>query len=134
VYSIKLYVIKFVSDKLYHTPVKAITTCLWLTAHFTILFLPGVFHSFTRLSDLIWRIPSGYIYLKTKFDDELLIQELHVLGSFQQRYFNSTRTWSSLKTDITESKFLDLFDAREGEIIFLFIHKTSMFSCTSWFY
>lgn len=33
-------------------------TCLSFTAHFTIVFFPGVFHSFTRLSALMCRIPS----------------------------------------------------------------------------
>lgn len=43
-------------------PVRAITTCLWLTAHLTMTFLPGAFHSLTLLSALMCRIPSGYTY------------------------------------------------------------------------
>lgn len=42
-------------------PDKATTTCRWFTAHLTIAFLPGAFHSFTLLSGQMWRIPSGYI-------------------------------------------------------------------------
>lgn len=38
------------------------TTCRWFTAQRTMVFFPGVFHSFTRLSARMWRIPSGYTW------------------------------------------------------------------------
>lgn len=41
-------------------PVRAMTTCLWLTAHLTICFLPVTFQSCSRLSDRMWRTPLGY--------------------------------------------------------------------------
>lgn len=44
------------------------TTCRWFTAHFTIVFLPGVFHSLTLLSARMCRMPSGYTYKSVRED------------------------------------------------------------------
>lgn len=40
-------------------PVRAMITCRWFKAHLTIVFLPGAFHSLTRRSARMWRMPSG---------------------------------------------------------------------------